>query len=512
MLTSVATLALCWLSSFQSVTGAAVGELNQNVRRGDPEVVDAVGRALREAGQHGKDTVYRMNKTSIAKSWKDATLFSIGSELLDVDISVTCATCYIKGTVNGHLKIRDDLNVTEVVDSVASQVKNATHEAWEEVKDYVEDAAKDIASFDISDIPAFPTLDVDFNLDKTAGLPPIEARFEFDDLEFYLDFDLNLAGGTYYMLKLFTSETPAGFSIPGLEAGALFKATLYLTTESDVDITSGIHLKVEDGLALDMELFSKKVSGMKVPGAHFELLPVKIHGHGSIEAILQLEAVVGFNLETPSIAGLLEASTGVEASIFANVADFYVEVKGGSERHCELAAHAEYTLAVGGAAGATLAVGNYLWGPEPVTSTDIWYTTLPRFCAHTKTKTKHHTVTKTKTKTTHVTGAAAHEVTARAAVEDHASKVTTTVSTTEKYTIVNCLKKEIGNCPNNMQNTTSVKRTLTTVLTVPSGVDASYPPNTHASVTSVIPFGTNRHTVAPTTGVPTPHAPKKTSA
>jgi hypothetical protein len=166
--------------------------------------------------------------------------------------------------VNGHLTIRDDLNLTEVVHSVASELDNATTAAWDDLKDYVKDVAKDIGTFHLSDIPAFPTLDVDFNLDKTAGLPPINARFEFDNLELYLDIDLKLNAGTYYTFRLFTSETPAGFAIPGLEAGALFKASLILMTESEIDISSGIHLKLDDGLALDMELFNKKVSGIKL--------------------------------------------------------------------------------------------------------------------------------------------------------------------------------------------------------------------------------------------------------
>lgn len=240
------------------------------------------------------------------------------------------------------------------------------------------------------------------------------------------------------------------------------------------------------------------------PGAKFELLPVKIKGHGSIEAILQLEASVGFNMYSEKMGGLLYASTGIEAEIYAYVADFVVDVKGSDKKHCELAAHAEYYFGVGAAAGATLAVADYQWGPDPATSTDIWTTTLPRFCAHTKTKSA------TKTKGHHPHTAAA-EVTARAALDDRAAKTTTTVSTTESYTVVNCLKK-IVNCPVNMQNTTSAEHTLTTVLTVPSGVDATYPANTHASVTSVVPFGSNHHKIAATTGSPKPHAPRRTSA
>lgn len=164
--------------------------------------------------------------------------------------------------MNGHLKIREDVNLTKAVHSIASELDNATTKAWDEVKDYVEDVAKDVGHFHFHDLPAFPTLDVDFNLNKTAGLPPVDAHFEFDNLELYMDFDLKLDAGTYYTFRLFTSETPAGFAIPGLEAGALFKASLILMTESAINIQSGVHLKLDDGLAMDLELFNKKVSGL----------------------------------------------------------------------------------------------------------------------------------------------------------------------------------------------------------------------------------------------------------
>lgn len=182
--------------------------------------------------------------------------------LIDADISIVCEKCYIKGSVNGHLKIREDLNLTKIVDSVSSELENATSEAWDEVKDYVEDVAKDVGHFNFDHLPAFPTLDVDFNLNKTKGLPPVDAHFEFDNLELYMDFDVKLEAGTYYTFRLFTSETPAGFSIPGLEVGALFKASLILMTDAAVNIQSGVHLKLEDGLAMDLELFNKKVSGL----------------------------------------------------------------------------------------------------------------------------------------------------------------------------------------------------------------------------------------------------------
>lgn len=214
-----------------------------------------------------------------------------------------------------------------------------------------------------------------------------------------------------------------------------------------------------------------------------------------------MEARLGFDLSTPEfVSEALKASSGVEADVFAYVADFLVEVDGSSTDDCELAAVAEYTLAVGGAAGATIAVDTYQWGPTPNTTTPIWYTTLASICADSKTFSP----------TT--TSATAIDVTARAALQPRETFVTTTVSTTESYTIVNCLSTGLVNCPVNLQNTTSVERTLTSVLTVPSDSPATYPASTHASVTSAIAFGSNVLSITPTSGTPKSYVPPKSTS
>ena len=65
-----------------AVTITAAVSTGSSVRaRGSPnldEASDAVKRALSHSVQP-RDTVYRMNKTSLAKSWSGATLFQYGA-------------------------------------------------------------------------------------------------------------------------------------------------------------------------------------------------------------------------------------------------------------------------------------------------------------------------------------------------------------------------------------------------------------------------------------------------
>lgn len=300
MMLLLAIFALCWASIFPAVTGAAVGEVALKTRDGDADAVNAVAKALRAASLERRDHTYTTNQTSLAKSWAGATLFSIstrytfslfqfpppsfkfvlifyystssnagahGTVNTDASISLICATCYINGSVRGSLTINDDFNLTQVIDGFKSELENTTKSALDTLENYAENLTetviKDISNFEWSEIPALPTFqNVDFDIANLTSLPSVNGRFEFDDLELYLDLELKLAAGATYTLNLFTSETEAGFSVQDLEVGAVFSVSLILMSKAEIDISSGIHLKMDDGLALDLELFNNNTSGI----------------------------------------------------------------------------------------------------------------------------------------------------------------------------------------------------------------------------------------------------------
>lgn len=208
-------------------------------------------------------------------------------------------------------------------------------------------------------------------------------------------------------------------------------------------------------------------------------------------------------MESPSgtefeiLSNLFNLSAGIGTDIFAYVADFALQVNGtaaAEENSCELAATAEYTMALGAAAGATAAVGSYIWGPAASTTVPVWYTTLASICAATKTS-----------------SASSAGITARAELDSRDDVSTTVMSTVESFTMVACSSPGLVNCPANLQYTTSYQRTVTTDVTVPSGSSPTFPAGTYASVTSAIPFGTNVRRLAATSGSPTSYTPKPSS-
>lgn len=212
---------------------------------------------------------------------------------------------------------------------------------------------------------------------------------------------------------------------------------------------------------------------------------------------MSLQTSVGFEFASNDLSVLPGYSAGVSADIFAYVADFMMGVQGSSaakDGDCELAALAEYTLAVGAAAGATVAVDAYSWGPSPNTTIPVWYTTLASVCAETKST------------------APASQITDSAHLQRRDDLITTSVTTEETYTIVRCMSSGFANCPVNLQNTTSYESTLTSIVTVESGVDPTFPVRTYASVTSAIPFGTNVKRLSSTAGAPSSYTPSATSS
>ncbi|KAJ5656691.1 hypothetical protein N7507_008641 [Penicillium longicatenatum] len=447
-----------------------------------------------------------MNRTSLAKSWNGATLFLFGESYttdgnttLDqtAAIEIICSTCYVNGSVTGDLTLTGGFNFTEAIDNVGDEILNITDTAIDQLETYVktvaEDAVEDIVNLDLEAIPSWPTLDLDFNLDNVAVLPEAQIHFEFDDLELYLDLDIKLSAGATYTLNVFSSETPEGFRVPGLTVGAVFSVDLILIADAEIDIGSGIHIKLEDGLSFDLEMFNSNVSSISVPGGIYEFLPVTIAGEGSLQAILSLKASLGVDMSSSSLEDVVTFSAGVEADVFAYVADFLLQVNGSTavdDGDCELAAVAEYTMAFGAAAGATVAVEEYSWGPSPNTTVPVWYTTLASVCATSK-----------------ASSTTSAMITARAELNARDDVSTAAVSSTESYTIVNCLSSGLINCPVNLQNTTSYQRIVTSEVTVQSGSSATFPANTFASVTSAIPFGTNVRSLLATSGSPTSYIP-----
>ena len=232
---------------------------------------------------------------------------------------------------------------------------------------------------------------------------------------------------------------------------------------------------------------------MRSNGGDFEFLPVTIEGAGAIlKAVLRVGVSAGIEIAPPTTGLLISASTGVEVGVFANIAEFATNITKSSEdddSDCDLKVVESYQLALGAAAGASVAVAHHTWGPAPETQLPIWFTTLTDACA------SQGRVKPSPTPTSAVVRARADE-----------TLETTTISTAITHTGVSCLSSGLVNCPVSLQTTTSFSSMSTLITAVPSGFEATFP-ETRKSVVTPVSFGSNNQKLPATTGRPKSYVP-----
>lgn len=201
-----------------------------------------------------------------------------------------------------------------------------------------------------------------------------------------------------------------------------------------------------------------------------------------------------------SIAGkdVIEISTGVQVSVFANVAEFITNVTFSQDEDadCVLQVLESYQLALGAAAGASVAVGSKTWGPVPETEIPIFYTTLAEACA----------TQMTSSKTAEVASAVTSGAIA-ARAEDGDDEETTTVSYETTYAVVACQSEGLVNCPASLQTTNKFTTTKTIVTVVPTETEETSSGAVRTTVASTVPFGDGAQKILSTSGSPKSYVP-----
>jgi hypothetical protein len=186
-------------------------------------------------------------------------------------VEVTCKTCYIKGRAFAELNIENDLNISQVVDITIDNVRDRVYAFANDTKDqievFIDDKFGNVTAIyeklkngiDIHDFLP-PVMNTSYDL-AIEPIPDATLSFRFEDLDLYLEIGTLLSGSATYTVPLYHSQTVAGISTPnGLQIGATFTVELILEVEGALDMTSGLHVKVDDSVSLDVALFGDEVS------------------------------------------------------------------------------------------------------------------------------------------------------------------------------------------------------------------------------------------------------------
>ncbi|KXS96630.1 hypothetical protein AC578_10448 [Pseudocercospora eumusae] len=488
------------------------------------ETHGAIANSLYAASIRKRDQTYSAN-TTLDKSWQDAPLFgiagshSVGNVTMKAALEISCKTCYIKGLAVAELTIEGNKNISQIIDETVSgveadvdQLVNQTEQAinktfhddassWDSFGAYVNGTYHNLEDgVDLSDfLPS--NLNLSFGGLALPEVPDATLSFRFEDLDLYLELETILNVSAQYTIPLYHSNTPVGLSIPGLDLGVLFTVDLILAVDGSMDVTSGLHFKVDEHVALDIALLGDHVSGIDFEGGHFEFLPVTLESAGAafsaslrVGARAAMEVGKGLSLDEllhlPSdmeIAGHripdYKIGGGIEVGVYANVAEFRTTVKANlaDDAECELEVAQEYSFVLGATAGAQVTVGTVAYGPAPNSTTAILTTTMASACA------LRPTATVTSLETT-----AANR---RRDFED-TSLTTTILSTKIIQTVMQCPPTVTAQCPVSDQTTTTSKYTTSTTLTgSQEELDSitTYPSPTIAPIT----FGAKAQTPPP---------------
>jgi hypothetical protein len=182
-------------------------------------------------------------------------------------VEIVCTTCYITGTATAQFTINGNFNVSQAFHNVTSAVEteftNLTTSAITYVENYVKNETSLLTSgdFHIDDLD-YPPLMFDFDV-AIPQIPACDLQFQFDGMELYMEIDTILSSGATYTLNLYTSKTPIGFSVADdLLIGVVFSVDLILSVESEIDISTGFHIQLHDGVAINIAMFDRNVSSI----------------------------------------------------------------------------------------------------------------------------------------------------------------------------------------------------------------------------------------------------------
>ncbi|KAJ3960138.1 hypothetical protein N0V92_003243 [Colletotrichum tropicale] len=481
------------------------------------DTLRAIRRSIANARVEGRKEKFS-NSTSLEKSFDNAVLFkfeqdvAVGTENVTATagISIVCTKCYVKGKANAHFTIDGTFNATGVIKEIGNEFEETFDNITTYAKDYVTGVVKKLSDgFDIDDFD-FPPLNITFDVD-IPEFPECKLGFGFDDFEMYMELDTTLSAGLSYTLNLYTSTTPLGSQIgDDLLLGVVFNVDLILNVETEIQMSTGFHIKMEDGVTFDIALFSKNVSSVAFGGGKFEFLPVVIESAGAVmKAVLRVGINAGIEISSPIDSKEIEffnktvtipgASAGIEVAVFANIAELSTNVTvlpEADEDGCVLRAVNAYQLALGAAAGASVEIGDRIWGPTPNTQIPIFFTTLADGCAQKRIPT---TTVATVSATT----------TSKAKRDD---LTTTTLEKKVTYTGIECLTTGLVNCPPALQTLRKFVATETFVTAVASGVEATFPAATNAAVQGVENFGSGVKSMISTSGTPKVFTPTTSTA
>ncbi|KAJ6441523.1 allantoate permease [Purpureocillium lavendulum] len=519
------SLLAVWLCGLTSVAEASEVVVRNIPGLSSADTVREIRRRLDSKVKTLNTTVLFDNSTTLDYALNDVKLFEFkankairqrrdGTEV-SAGVTITCTKCYIKGIASAKLTAEGSFNGSAVMDDVKNSTKTTFDSIagyWGNITSVIKGNVKNLTLDEITaEVEQVPPPQINFNV--PLDFPGYELQVAFENTEIYVELSTVLSSGLSYSLTLYSSKNlGVDVDLGGeLFLGAVFSIDLLLSVENEIEISSGFHIKLDEKVLMSIALFSDKASGVQFKGGKFRFLPVTIQsGNTVLKAVLRLQLRTGFSI-TPFDPGVeiqigdldlskFKASAGIEASVYANVAEFRTNVTLGNltsdhksdskSAACVLNVVQDYRLVIGAAAGATLGFLGRTYGPTPATEIPIYYTTLGSAC-----------LAKSSIATT-----TAAPVASRAVRRADGEPSTTTKVTEVTYIATACQSVGMINCPASLRTVSKNVVTSTITAAVVSGSSVAWT-TTGVTAFATVPFPKDAMSFTGSSGAPKSYVP-----
>ncbi|KAK4221720.1 hypothetical protein QBC38DRAFT_117916 [Podospora fimiseda] len=365
----------------------------------DTDTLSAVHRRLAKyARDNGGDSFETSHQ--FARNWTNYPLFGDGG----ISITITCLDCYILGSVGFEMAANEDVNVQVAISDATKQITDTVNTFTKLGSDTIE-KLEELA--ELADTNKVRDFDFDNLIPAVSTAPDLTLGMSLT-MDVYLKLDTKIPIQTTLVLPLYSSPLNLSFDVPGVNMGSSVSIDLILNSDGyePIDMTSGIHLKIEDGIGFALEMFSKEITQMKSKGAKFEFLPLNVRSNAAaLRGMLRVSLNTALELNTVKLPGssiaekfdkligtsgadFFTVRTGVEAGVVLEVAEFATNVTswpGGREdgKECNKRIAEEYTFGLGATAVPTIALGPATaFDDKPLSIIPVFTTTMTPRCVN----------------------------------------------------------------------------------------------------------------------------------
>lgn len=185
---------------------------------------------------------------------------------LSEDIEIVCKSCYVLGSAHVKLTSHGKFNATQLTESTVDafnstfrEIKNYTKALAQEIEGFLNESVDAVTHLSLGNLEGFdlPAPQIDFNLDLSA-VPDTNLRVEFQDVDVYAELGIILSSDLTYTLNLYSSKE-LGVQVGSVFVGVVVNFDLILSTETEVDLSAGFHMKL-DSVLLDLAMFADEAS------------------------------------------------------------------------------------------------------------------------------------------------------------------------------------------------------------------------------------------------------------